>query len=192
MRMMAKRGVSPRPTRGSRGEAAPRREGLAPTASHGQRRSGLFEEFMTVTRSLRLVVAMMLSLGVPAAFAAPAPHTLALAAGYKAAFLCSGMFDAGESEATATADDLEGIYPEFQEAVRTLPAKIDREARTVSVAFDDRLPPRIAAWRPGLGCAQLPIGAGPEAIAARGCCYRQWCIRRAPLAGCMHAPIEPD
>jgi CubicO group peptidase (beta-lactamase class C family) len=50
--------------------------------------------------------------------------------------------------------------------VRTLPAKIDGEAKTVSVAFDDRLPPRIAAWRPGLGCAQLPIGARPDAVAA--------------------------
>jgi CubicO group peptidase (beta-lactamase class C family) len=29
----------------------------------------------------------------------------------------------------------------------------------VSVPFDDQLPPRVAAWRPYLGCAQLPIGA---------------------------------
>jgi hypothetical protein len=38
-------------------------------------------------------------------------------------------------------------------------APIDRQARTVSVSFDEQLPPRVAAWRPYLGCAQLPIGA---------------------------------
>jgi hypothetical protein len=33
------------------------------------------------------------------------------------------------------------------------------------VAFDPKLPPRIAAWRPLLGCAQLPIGADPATMA---------------------------
>ena len=91
--------------------------------------------------------------------------TLALAAGYKAAFLCSGVFDAGETEAAATADDLEGVYPEYQTAIRTLKASIDPVAKTVSVPFDAHLPPRIAAWRPNLGCAQLPVGANPHDIA---------------------------
>lgn len=91
--------------------------------------------------------------------AAEDAHTRALAAGYKAAFLCSGIFNAGRPEAEIAADDLEGIYPAYQELVRTLPATVDRQARMVSVAFDDKLPPRIAAWRPNLGCAQLPIGA---------------------------------
>ena len=92
------------------------------------------------------------------------PHNRALAAGYKAAFLCSDLFDAGMSEAQATADDLEGIYPEYQGLVRTLPAMIDTASRTVSVAFDPTLPPRTAAWRPNLGCAQLPIGADPKTV----------------------------
>ncbi|TAL29978.1 MAG: class C beta-lactamase-related serine hydrolase [Phenylobacterium sp.] len=96
--------------------------------------------------------------------AADDPHTRALAAGYKAAFLCSGVFNAGRSEAEIAADDLEGIYPEYQALVRTLPATVDRNAKTVSVAFDPTLPPRIAAWRPHLGCAQLPIGAGPDGV----------------------------
>src|SRR5665213_3986332 len=81
-------------------------------------------------------------------------HALALAAGYKAAFLCSGLFDAGEPEAEIAADDLEGVYPQYQAAVRNLTASIDPAARTVSVAFDAKLPPRIAAWRPSLGCTQ--------------------------------------
>ena len=93
-------------------------------------------------------------------------HVRALAAGYKAAFLCSGVFNAGRSEVEIAADDLEGIYPDYQPLVRTLSATVDREAKTVSVAFDPKLPPRIAAWRPNLGCAQLPIGAGPEAVAS--------------------------
>jgi CubicO group peptidase (beta-lactamase class C family) len=93
------------------------------------------------------------------------PHALALAAGYKAAFLCSGLFDAGQPEAEIAADDLEGIYPQYQSAVRTLTAKVDPVAKTVSVVFDAHLPPRIAAWRPFLGCAQLPIGADNETTA---------------------------
>lgn len=100
------------------------------------------------------------------ASAADDPHTRALAAGYKAAFLCSGVFNAGQTEAQVAADDLEGIYPDYQALVRTLPATVDRQAKTVSVPFDDRLPPRIAAWRPGLGCAQLPIGAPLSSVAA--------------------------
>jgi CubicO group peptidase (beta-lactamase class C family) len=119
---------------------------------------------MVGVRALMSGLAACIALPFPA-LAAASPHTLALAAGYKASFLCSGLFDAGESEATVAADDLEGIYADYQDAVRTLPARIDREAKTVSVPFDDHLPPRIAAWRPGLGCAQLPIGARPDAIA---------------------------
>src|SRR3954470_19941435 len=113
-----------------------------------------------VSPSMR--VAAISALIVPALLAgaansAPDPHSLALAAGYKAAFLCSGLFNAHQTPEQMAADDLEGIYPEYQAAVRDLPAKIDRQAHRVSVAFDARLPPRIAAWRPGLGCSQLPI-----------------------------------
>lgn len=100
-----------------------------------------------------------------AAQAADDPHTRALAAGYKAAFLCSGVFNAGRTEAEIAADDLEGIYPDYQALVRTLPAVVDRDAKTVSVAFDPKLPPRIAAWRQHLGCAQLPVGAKAEGVA---------------------------
>ena len=115
--------------------------------------------------SLAPVVLALLTVAPSAHAAEPSSHTRALAAGYKAAFLCSGIFTAGQTEAQATADDLEGIYPEYQALVRTLTARIDPMAKTVSVAFDDKLPPRIAAWRPGLGCAQLPIGAGLEEVA---------------------------
>jgi len=95
--------------------------------------------------------------------AAPDAHTRALAAGYKAAFLCSNLFNAGMTPEQVAQDDLEGIYPDYQALVRTLPADIDREAKTVRVAFDEKLPPRIAVWRVGLGCSQLPVGASAEA-----------------------------
>lgn len=106
---------------------------------------------------------------VGALFGAPAAaqdrYTRALAAGYKAAFLCSDIFNAGQSEAIVAADDLKRIYPELEPIIPSLETKIDRAAKTVSVSFDPTLPPRIAAWRPHLGCAQLPIGAFPEAAA---------------------------
>ena len=93
------------------------------------------------------------------------PHVRALAAGYKAAFTCSGVFDAGQKVEQIAADDLEGIYAQYQELVASLPAaRIDRAQHTVSVSFDDKLPPRISAWRPDLGCTELPIGAGPEML----------------------------
>lgn len=58
-------------------------------------------------------------------------------------------------------DDLQRTYASLEPLFPELKANIDREARTVSVAFDETLPPRVAAWRPHLGCAQLPIGADP-------------------------------
>ena len=81
------------------------------------------------------------------------------------AFVCSDTFDAGLSESQIAADDLSGIYPEYQSLIADLPAVIDRTAMTVSVAFDAALPPRVAAWRPLLGCAQLAIGADPAKVA---------------------------
>ena len=113
-----------------------------------------------------ILISGLIALAPLAARSAPEDgHVRALAAGYKAAFLCSGLFDAHQTEAQVAADDLEGIYPEYQALVRELPAKVDRTAHTVSVAFDARMPPRLSAWRPGLGCSALPIGAGAEAIA---------------------------
>src|SRR5476651_1391719 len=54
-------------------------------------------------------------------------HTGALAAGYKAAFMCSGVFTAGQTAEQVAADDLEGIYVQYQALVRSLPApQVDR------------------------------------------------------------------
>lgn len=105
-----------------------------------------------------------LALAAPAAAQQNEPRYLrALAAGYKAAFLCSDLFNAGMSEAQVEADDLERTYAELVPLMRDMQAKVDRQAKTVAVPFDAQLPPRIAAWRPHLGCTNLPIGARPEA-----------------------------
>lgn len=106
---------------------------------------------------------MLAALGAAPAYAAEAPYDRALAAGYKASFLCSGLFNAGQSEAEVEGDDLQRNYPDYVPIMARMPASVDRRARTVSVAFDPALPPRIAAWRPNLGCAQLPIGATANA-----------------------------
>ena len=90
-------------------------------------------------------------------------HSRALAAGYKAAFTCSDVFNAGLAPDQIAVDELEGIYVQYQELVRSLPsAQIDRAKHLVSVSYDDKLPPRVSGWRPNLGCTELPIGAGPE------------------------------
>jgi CubicO group peptidase (beta-lactamase class C family) len=102
---------------------------------------------------------LLLALSASTLHAASPDRTAALAAGYKAAFLCSGIFTAGQGESQVAADDLTGIYPDYQAQVSALPAVVDQTAKTVSVAFDPALPPRIAAWRPNLGCTQLPVGA---------------------------------
>lgn len=124
--------------------------------------------------SMRVLIGATLFAAVPVVSSTPAradgggflgqdPHSRALAAGYKAAFTCSDVFDAGQAPEQIAADELEGIYVQYQELVRSLPAaQIDRGKHTVRVTFDDKLPPRISAWRPGLGCTELPVGAGPE------------------------------
>jgi CubicO group peptidase (beta-lactamase class C family) len=113
------------------------------------------------------VKAGIIALALLAAPAAADPHQLALAAGYKAAFICAGRWNAGQDEAGITRDDLTGIYREYQDAVTTLPAVIDEAARTVSVKFADTMPPRLAVWRPLLGCVQLPPGGTSTADVPR-------------------------
>src|SRR5690606_31845673 len=104
-------------------------------------------------------LAFALTIGLAASAAgqdAPDRHRLSLAAGYKAAFLCSDLFTAGLSPEQVAADDLSRIYVELRQPVAELPAEIDAGTRRVAVRFAPDLPPRVAVWRPGLGCVQLP------------------------------------
>ena len=91
-------------------------------------------------------------------------YVRALAAGYKAAFVCSNLFNGGLSEEQTAVDDLRGTYSSLNELFAALPASVDRRRKIVSVHYSETMPPRVAAWRPSLGCAQLPIGATEDAI----------------------------
>lgn len=83
-----------------------------------------------------------------------------LVAGYKAAFTCSGVFNAGRTREQIAGDELHRIYKGYRETMASLPdAVIDEENKRVSVAFDAAAPPRVSQWRPYLGCVQLPSGA---------------------------------
>ncbi|WDI30296.1 serine hydrolase [Hyphococcus flavus] len=103
-------------------------------------------------------VASFLCLGVAAQEFDPAQ--LSLAAGYKAAFTCSAHFNAGRSVDQIAGDELNRILPTFDDPMPSLPdAVIDEENKRVSVTYADDAPPRIAQWRPMLGCVQAPTMA---------------------------------
>ena len=85
-------------------------------------------------------------------------HAAALAAGSRALHYCGGLFTAAMSVEQIAATDRS---PAEAAAFKT---DIDREHKTVAVTYRDDMPPRIAAWRPSLGCAQLPIGATMDAV----------------------------
>lgn len=82
----------------------------------------------------------------------------ALAAGYKAQFICSGLWNGGKSLADIKADELTGIYDRIADIVPTLAEKVDESARRVSVPFADDAPPRVAVWDSQSGCTAMPIG----------------------------------
>ncbi len=102
---------------------------------------------------------------MPAAAQAPKPNTelnRAWAAGYRAAFVCSSLWNGGGKPIEAIErDELTGIYPEIEADVRELKADVDAAAKRVSVRYRDDMPPRIAEWSGREGCITLPIGARP-------------------------------
>jgi len=105
-----------------------------------------------------------------------ARYDRALAAGYKALMLC-GAIASTETTAHRREPDsvlqweLAGIQPPHDAIVADLPHVIDYGADgmldSVSVAWADDMPPRIAANRAGAGCAILPIGAATPAEVLR-------------------------
>lgn len=110
-----------------------------------------------------------ISLALALALAAPAlaqPTTppeptrmdRAEAAGYKAQFVCSGLWNGNKTLADIEVDELTGIYPHVAAIVPTLNAEIDEAAHQVSVEFADDMPPRVARHNPVTGCTSMPIG----------------------------------
>ncbi|QFT78249.1 serine hydrolase [Erythrobacter sp. THAF29] len=127
---------------------------------------------------------LIFAAGAAIAFAAPltaqsaqeqldARYDRALAAGYKALFLCSGIAIAERNGTTRSPEsihewELTGIYPKLDPMVRELPYEIVRrpsgQIAHVQVEWAEGMPDRIAAYYgPETGCSVLPIGA-PEDI----------------------------
>lgn len=76
----------------------------------------------------------------------------------RAVALCSGLWNGGRTIEQINADNggLGGT-----ESMKT---DIDYSRKIVSIKYSDIMPPRIVAWRPVLGCVQLPIGATEDAL----------------------------
>lgn len=85
-------------------------------------------------------------------------HLAAQAAGYRALHYCSGTFSAGLPENLIE-------QSMSRRAARDVKTIVDRDKKIVSVYYASDMEPRIAAWRPGLGCTQLPIGATMDLVA---------------------------
>ncbi len=79
-------------------------------------------------------------------------------AAMRAVALCSGLWEGGRTLEQITADN-GGVSG--TEAMKT---DIDYSRKIVSIKYSDVMPPRIVAWRPVLGCVQLPIGATEDAL----------------------------
>ncbi len=89
----------------------------------------------------------------------------AWAAGYRAGFTCSALWNgAGKALDAIERDELTNIYPEIEADVRALTTDVDAAEKRVSVRYRDDMPPRIALWDPTEGCVTLPIGASPMRI----------------------------
>jgi len=131
-----------------------------------------------------LVLGLALALASPAVAQVPAKpdaRTLALAAGGKALFLCSGIFVAGLTQEQVEATDLQGGYPELQPHLAGLKAEVDRKFSRVVVSFSDSLPPRIAI-NLNPGCTQMPIGVRLASCPApRRSCHPIWRRRTGGL-----------
>lgn len=118
------------------------------------------------TTATRLFLALALvsapALAQQPASPEPTPMDRAQAAGYKAQFVCSGLWNGNKTLADIEADELAGIYPHVAAIVPTLTADVDETAHQVSVAFADDMPPRVARHNPVTGCTSMPIGWSGE------------------------------
>lgn len=119
---------------------------------------------------VRIIAAIALGvamLATPAVLAQGDPAHLSLVAGYKAAFTCSAVFNAKRGPEQIESDELARIYPDFREAFSGLPdAQINHRKKLVTAEFADGMAPRVAVWRPFLGCVQLPTGADASIAAS--------------------------
>ncbi len=76
----------------------------------------------------------------------------------RAVALCSGVWSGGRTIEQINADN-NGLG-----GTDSMKTDIDYNRKIVSIKYSDVMPPRIVAFRPVLGCVQLPIGATEEAL----------------------------
>ncbi len=108
-------------------------------------------------KSLSAVMAACLLSINPAGAEEPSDYDLALAAGYKAQFTCSGLWNGGKTLADIEADELTGIYDLVAGIVPNLKTEVDEDNRQVRVHYNASSPPRTAIWNPVNGCTGMPI-----------------------------------
>ena len=98
-------------------------------------------------------------------------YNRALAAGYKALFLCGAIANAERNGVNRPVDHIEtmeltGVYPAIDPIVRTLEHRIVRDAALkvahVEVDWADNMPPRFAEASGEDGCRLAPIGLEPS------------------------------
>jgi hypothetical protein len=114
----------------------------------------------------RVAMFLLTALGAVEAACAQAAgerHAAAIMAGHQALYTCSALFNAGQSQEQIERDIFTPLG--HTAPAEPLSTQVDHAKKIVSVAYDDSMPPRTAAWRPVLGCSQLPIGAPTTAIA---------------------------
>ncbi len=81
----------------------------------------------------------------------------ALAAGYKAQFTCSGLFNGNKDILDIQRDELSGIYDRVAPIVKQLEAVTDFTDKHVRVDYGGPQP-RYSIWNPNTGCTAMPIG----------------------------------
>ena len=111
-----------------------------------------------MTRSVSSTTTLIAALSAVAfcfAGRAAAQHRPVEAAGFKAGFMCSGVFMAGRSPEQVLRDELGGSLP----AVDALPDPVvDRTNRSVTVAYEEGPLPRLAVYVETLGTVLTPPG----------------------------------
>ena len=76
----------------------------------------------------------------------------------RAVALCSGLWSGGRTIEQIDADN-NGLG-----GTESMKTDIDYERKIVHITYADVMPPRIVAFRPVLGCVQLPTGATEDAL----------------------------
>jgi CubicO group peptidase (beta-lactamase class C family) len=102
--------------------------------------------------------AVQVTFGLGAGGRPTARRLAASQAATRAVALCSGLWSGGRSIEQINADN-NGLG-----GTESMKTDIDYVRKVVSIRYSDVMPPRIVAWRPVLGCVQLPIGATEDAL----------------------------